>query len=85
VVEAKEAHESNDTDRTRAAKEKLTSALHKMSQAMYGAGQEAQQGPGGAPGAEGAGPSAGGAPEGSAPESESGDGEVIDAEFEEKN
>ena len=79
VAEAKEAIESQDTDRVKAAQEKLTQASHKMAQAMYGAGQGA---PGGTPEGE-AGPSAG------APSDEGGggedEGEVIDAEFEEKN
>jgi molecular chaperone DnaK len=79
VVEAKEAIESQDTDRVKAAQEKLTQASHKMAQAMYGAGQAA----GGAPeGEAGPGPSAGGAP---SEEGAEDDGEVIDAEFEEKN
>ncbi len=82
VKEAKEALESDDGDRVSAAKEKLTQASHKMATAMYGQGQPgpgAPGGPGPGPGPE-AGPTAGEA--GGAKKDE---GEVIDAEFEEKN
>ncbi|MEM9462173.1 MAG: molecular chaperone DnaK [Myxococcota bacterium] len=86
VKEAKDAIEADDADRIAAAKETLTGASHKMAQAMYGQGQPppgAEGDPAGAPppGAEA------GAPEGDAAASSGGDdgGEVIDAEFEEKN
>jgi len=80
IKEAKEALESQDAKRVASAHEKLTQASHKMAQAMYGAAQP----PGGA-----SGPSAGGGPGGPGPRSEGkekkDDGDVIDAEFEEKN
>jgi len=77
--EAKEALESEDNDRILAAKETLTAASHKMAQAMYSQSGGPEGGAeGGAPGAEGA--------EQEAPsEGEGDDGDVIDAEFEEKN
>ena len=71
-----------DADRINAAREALTQASHKMATAMYG------QGGGGAgptdAGATGgdAGAAAGGQAGGDKPKD---DGEVIDAEFEEKN
>jgi molecular chaperone DnaK len=84
LKEAKEALEGDDDDRVVAAKEALTQASHKLAQAMYGAGQPgAEGGEPGEPGAEAGapGPDAGADAGGeSAPE-----GEVIDAEFEEKN
>jgi molecular chaperone DnaK len=80
---AKEAVESQDVERVKAAKEKLTQASHKMAQAMYGqAGGGASPG-GGAPG--GAGPAGPGAAGGEPSGKKEDDGEVIDAEFEEKN
>ncbi|NVB42076.1 molecular chaperone DnaK [Pseudenhygromyxa sp. WMMC2535] len=82
LTEAKEALESQDDDKVKAAQEKLTAASHKLAQAMYGQGE-------GAPGAE---PGAGfdpGAAAGGAPGADAGassdEGDVIDAEFEEKN
>jgi molecular chaperone DnaK len=78
VAEAKEAIESQDTARVKAAQEKLTQASHKMAQAMYGAGQAGAEAPGGEEGGA-SGPSA--PPE----EGKDDEGEVIDAEFEEKN
>jgi molecular chaperone DnaK len=79
LKDAKEAIDSDDASRISAAKETLTKASHKMAQAMYGQGApapdaEAEAGGGAAPGAE----STGQRPAGDA-------GEVIDAEFEEKN
>jgi molecular chaperone DnaK len=75
ITEAKEAIESEDNDKVVAAQEKLQAASHKLAEAMYGKGEEGGE-PAGAPGAD----AAGAAPEGdSAP-----DGDVIDAEFEEK-
>jgi len=80
VVEAKAALESEDADKVKAAKDKLTQASHKMAQAMYGqaAPGAPEQQPGAAPGGA-SGPGA--APE----EPKAGEGDVIDAEFEEKN
>jgi molecular chaperone DnaK len=80
LEDAKAALESQQPDRVKAAQEKLTAASHKLAQAMYGQGQ-----PG--PGAPGFDPSAAGGATGSAPGggSSSEDGDVIDAEFEEKN
>jgi molecular chaperone DnaK len=82
VAGAKEAMEGDDEDAVVAAKEKLTEASHKMAQAMYGTGEAGAEGAPG-PGPEGAAPGpeagAGDAGEGAA------EGEVIDAEFEEKN
>ncbi len=87
ITGAKEALESQDADRVKSAKETLTAASHKLAQAMYGQGQE-----GGQPGAEGAaggdagGAGAAGGGEEPPADGEGGDdGEVIDAEFEEKN
>ena len=82
LVTAKEAIESQDAGRVKSAKETLTQASHKLAQAMYGQGQEPQAGAD-APGAAGAGGPGGG----EAPSDGSGgdEGEVIDAEFEEKN
>ncbi|HEY8377507.1 MAG TPA: molecular chaperone DnaK [Nannocystis sp.] len=77
IADAKAAFDSKDDDRITAAKEKLLQASHKLAQAAYGATVGAQA-PGGAeagPGAAGPGASAGGAKQ----------GDVIDAEFEEKN
>jgi len=74
LSEAKAALESQDTDRVAAAHEALTQASHKVAAALYGAGQQP-------PGAE---PTGGAAP-GGASEERKDDGEVIDAEFEEKN
>ena len=81
LATAKEAIESQDADRVKSAKETLTQASHKLAQAMYGQGQEGQAGAD-----DGAG--AAGAPGGEAPPTDGSggdDGEVIDAEFEEKN
>ena len=73
---AKEALESDDHEQVVAAKEQLTQASHKMATAMYG--QPGSQGEA-APGAQG--PADPGAGEAGGKD----DGEVIDAEFEEKN
>jgi molecular chaperone DnaK len=80
IAGAKEALESGDTDRVIAAKETLTKASHKLAEAMYGQPQQ------------GGGPEAGATPppgDSGAEQPEGGkkddDGEVIDAEFEEKN
>ncbi|MCB9712492.1 MAG: molecular chaperone DnaK [Myxococcales bacterium] len=80
LTEAKAAIESDDGDRISAAKEALTKASHEMAQAMYG--QPGAEGGAPPPGDESAGP-AGDGPQ----QSTGGDdgGEVIDAEFEEKN
>ncbi|HET6585791.1 MAG TPA: molecular chaperone DnaK, partial [Nannocystaceae bacterium] len=88
IKDAKAALESDDQDRIVAAQETLTQAAHKMATAMYGQGAPPPEGGGpGGPGAEpgapgGAGPS-GGAPGGDQKKDDG--GEVIDAEFEEKN
>lgn len=77
LAEAKEVLDSGDNDKIVAARDKLQAASHKIAEAMYGqAGAEG----GGAPGPEGAAPGgeAGAEPEGAA------EGDVIDAEFEEK-
>jgi molecular chaperone DnaK len=71
--ECREAVESNDIDRIRAAMENLTKESHKMAEAMYrqaggDAGQGYQAGPQPGPGSD----------------PQSGDPDVIDAEFEEK-
>ena len=85
MKDAKEAVESQDDARIVSAREKLTEVSSKMGQAMYGQAQQAGA-EGGGPGARGpGGPSAGeGASDGTASDG-GGDGEVIDAEFEEKN
>lgn len=72
LTEAKSALEAQDPDRVSAAHEKLTQASHKVASALYGAGQ---------PGPE---PTASGNPSADDGEKRD-DGEVIDAEFEEKN
>jgi molecular chaperone DnaK len=84
VAEAKQAIEADDATRIAAAREKLTAASHKLATAMYGGGAPSAGGPDADPGPTGgqaggqAGGTAGGAGSG-------GGGEVIDAEFEEKN
>jgi molecular chaperone DnaK len=78
LKEAKDAVDSQDGGRIEAAREKLSKAMSAMGAAMYGAaegGAAGGAGPGDAPGSGGA-PGAAGAP---------GGGDVIDAEFEEKN
>jgi molecular chaperone DnaK len=80
MADARAAIDADDPARVKAATEALTKASHKMAQAMYGQGSPgagAGDTPPPGPGAEGAG--------GRAPASEPGEGEVIDAEFEEKN
>ncbi|MCA9659847.1 MAG: Hsp70 family protein, partial [Myxococcales bacterium] len=76
ITAAKEALDSGDNDRILAAKETLTQSSHKMAQAMYGQGQGA---PEGAPGGD--------AGQAGQEQADAGgdDGDVIDAEFEEKN
>jgi molecular chaperone DnaK len=83
LKEAKEALESDDGDRVTAARDKLTQASHKMATAMYGQGAPT----GGPEAGGGAAPEGGAAGGGAAPggEKPKDDGEVIDAEFEEKN
>jgi molecular chaperone DnaK len=82
LKEAKDVLESKDTDRINAAKEKLTKASHKLAQAAYGTpGEGGPGGPGGPGAAGGAGPGGAGPAGGQA----GGQGDVIDAEFEEKN
>ena len=87
LKEAKEALEGEDAERVDTARETLTAASHKMAEAMYGQGDGAA---GADPGAAGE-ATGGDAPPADAPaadSAESGDGdggEVIDAEFEEKN
>ena len=85
IEEGKAALESEDSDRVAAAHEKLTAASHKLAESMYGQGQPGAEGaPGFDPSAAGFDPSAAGGP---APDADAGsdDGDVIDAEFEEKN
>jgi molecular chaperone DnaK len=79
LKDAKDVLESKDTDRINAAKEKLTKASHKLAQAAYGTPGEGAQQPGG-PGDAGPGPGAGGGDK-----TKGAQGDVIDAEFEEKN
>lgn len=87
LKEAKEALEGEDAERVDTARETLTAASHKMAEAMYGQGDGAA---GADPGAAGEAPG-GDAPPADAPadggdSADAGDGgEVIDAEFEEKN
>ena len=83
VKEAKEAIDSDDASRISAAKERLTKASHAMAQAMYGAGGPGPEAGGAGPEAGGAGPEAGGGQRQSGAKDDG--GEVIDAEFEEKN
>ncbi len=82
MAEAKEAIESGDNDKVVAARDKLQAASHKLAEAMYG-----QAGGGAAPGADaGAGAGAGAAGGGESSGGESApEGDVIDAEFEEKS
>jgi molecular chaperone DnaK len=75
IEEAKTAVESQDVAAIDAATEKLQAASHKMANAMYGQGEQ---------GAE-AGPEAGDAGGGAEAGAPSDDGDVIDAEFEEKS
>ncbi|MBL9101035.1 MAG: Hsp70 family protein, partial [Myxococcales bacterium] len=76
IKDAKAALESGDADRISSAKEALTKASHKLAQAAYGTpGEGGPQQPGGPQG---------GAPGGDAG-AKAGQGDVIDAEFEEKN
>jgi molecular chaperone DnaK len=75
IKDAKAAFDSKDNDRIVAAKDKLMKASHKLAQAAYGATGDRPGGPGG-PGGAGA---AGGQQRGGQ------QGDVIDAEFEEKN
>ncbi len=82
IKEAKEALESDNADRVAAAREKLTQASHKMATAMYGQGSAASGPSGPSAGAEGGAAGGGAAPGADKPKD---DGEVIDAEFEEKN
>lgn len=73
IDEAKEALKTNDIERIRRATENLTKASHKIAEVMYREAQQArgaQQGPG---------PSESRADAGTRP---SGEGEVVDAEFE---
>jgi molecular chaperone DnaK len=81
IAEAKLALESENHDQVKAAKEKLTQASHKMAQAMYGQAQGSSSPPegGDAP------PPGGEATPESGEDKKDDDGEVIDAEFEEKN
>jgi len=72
IRDAKSAVDSRDAARVLTAKEALTKASHKLAQAMYGQ-------PGGA------GPEAGGAGQQEQEQGKGQDGDVIDAEFEEKN
>ncbi|MCY0986124.1 molecular chaperone DnaK [Nannocystis sp. ILAH1] len=83
ITDAKAAFDSKDDDRIAAAKDKLMQASHKLAQAAYGQPGAEQQGPGGPGGPGGAGPGPGG-PGGASAGSKS-EGDVIDAEFEEKN
>jgi molecular chaperone DnaK len=81
LADAKTALESSDNDKIVAARETLTEASHKLAQAMYAdAGGPPPEGGAGAPPPPGA--SEPGADQGG---SGDGDGDVIDAEFEEKN
>jgi molecular chaperone DnaK len=75
LADAKKAIESGDKSQMDSAREKLTAASHKLAEQMYKATQ--------APGAPGAGPSAGAAPggNGQAQESQKKDEGVIDAEY----
>jgi molecular chaperone DnaK len=76
IKQTKEAIESNDTDRIKAAMEDLTKASHKMAEVMY---QQSQQQAGGAqPGQEPG-------PDEPQPGSEKQDEDVVDAEFEDVN
>ena len=79
VEEAKQAVESGDADKIAAAKEKLEAASHKLASAMYGQ-PDAE---GGAPG--GADPGAAGQEAPNAEDAGPTEGDVIDAEFEEKS
>ncbi len=79
LSDAKEALESGDEARVKEAQEKLTATSHKLAEAMYG--QAGAESPGDDPGAAGsAEPGADGSSDAGADE-----GDVIDAEFEEKN
>jgi molecular chaperone DnaK len=79
LTDAKAALETGDNEKIVAAREALTEASHKLAQAMYATGDEAPGSEGGEP-PPGADPGAAGSSEGSG----GSDGDVIDAEFEEK-
>ncbi len=88
LKEAKEAVESQDAAQVEAAREKLTAASSKMGEAMYAAQGGAADAGGAAPppegpGGDGAAPGADASP--ADDEARAGEGDVIDAEFEEKN
>ncbi|MBD3308761.1 molecular chaperone DnaK [candidate division KSB3 bacterium] len=77
IKQTKEAIESNDTDRIKAAMEELTQASHKMAEVMYQQQSQQQQAGGAQPGP--------GAEAGPQPGSEKRDDDVVDAEFEDVN
>jgi molecular chaperone DnaK len=78
LADAKKAIESGDKAAMDSAREKLTTASHKLAEQMYKATQAA---PGGAPGTDGAGPADGQAASGGNGESKKKDEGVIDAEY----
>jgi molecular chaperone DnaK len=86
VKEAKEALEAEDDAKIQAAQEKLVQVSSKMGEAMYGAAQQAAGGGADAPGPDAGGAGTGGGNGDGAADGDkkSGEGDVIDAEFEEK-
>jgi molecular chaperone DnaK len=77
LADAKKAIESGDKPQMDSARERLTTASHKLAEQMYKATQAT---PGAAPGAGGAGPAPGAAPGGNG-EAKKKDEGVIDAEY----
>jgi len=75
IEDTKKAIADNDPDRINAAVDKLTTASHKLAEAMYKASAQ----PGQTPGGDGQGPPPGGAPGGD--QGKGGKDNVVDAEF----
>jgi molecular chaperone DnaK len=79
IEETKKAMADNDTDRINSAVDRLTSASHKLAEAMYRA--SSQPGGGAAPGGEGPGSAPGGGQGGKDGGKGGGKDNVVDAEF----
>ena len=79
LEETKKAMNDNDGDKINAAVDRLTTASHKLAEAMYKASSQ----PGGAPGGDGSGPAGGqgGGPSGGDDKKGKGKDNVVDAEF----
>ena len=77
IEETKKAIADNEPDRINAAVDKLTTASHKLAEAMYKASAQ----PGQAPGGDGQGPPPGGASGAGGDQGKGGKDNVVDAEF----